>query len=36
MIWAVLTFFPIQGAQTLWYQNLFAAVFVVVFNDFFL
>jgi len=32
MIWAVLTFFPIQGAQTLWYQNLFAAVFVVVFG----
>jgi putative OPT family oligopeptide transporter len=32
MIWAVLTFFPIQGAQTQWYQNLFAAVFVVVFG----
>jgi putative OPT family oligopeptide transporter len=32
MIWAVLTFFPIQGAQTEWYQNLFAAVFVVVFG----
>src|SRR5258708_29360694 len=27
MIWAVLTFFPIQGAQTQPYQNLFAAVF---------
>src|SRR3984957_6330870 len=32
MILAVLTFFPIQGAQTQWYQNLFAAVFVVVFG----
>jgi len=32
MIWAVLTFFPIQGAQTQPYQNLFAAVFVVVFG----
>jgi len=32
MIWAVLTFFPIPGAQTQWYQNLFAAVFVVVFG----
>jgi putative OPT family oligopeptide transporter len=32
MIWSVLTFFPIQGAQTQWYQNLFAAVFVVVFG----
>ncbi len=32
MIWAVLTFFPIQGAQTQWYQNAFAAVFVVVFG----
>src|SRR5260221_9513953 len=30
MIWAVLTFFPIEGAQTQWYQNLFAAVVVVV------
>jgi hypothetical protein len=32
MIWVLLTFFPIQGAQTQWYQNLFAAVFVVVFG----
>lgn len=32
MIWVVLTFFPIPGAQTQWYQNLFAAVFVVVFG----
>src|SRR6202022_1578706 len=28
----LLTFFPIPGAQTQWYQNLFAAVFVVVFG----
>ena len=32
MIWVLLSFFPIQGAQTYWYQNLFAAVFVVVFG----
>lgn len=32
MLWVVLTFFPVQGAQTQWYQNLFAAVFVVVFG----
>ena len=32
MIWVVLTFFPIEGAQTQWWQNLFAAVFVVVFG----
>ncbi|HXL21317.1 MAG TPA: oligopeptide transporter, OPT family [Candidatus Dormibacteraeota bacterium] len=32
MLWVLLTFFPIQGAQTQWYQNLFAAVFVVVFG----
>jgi len=32
MLWVVLNFFPIQGAQTQWYQNLFAAVFVVVFG----
>ncbi len=32
MLWVVLTFFPVQGAQTAWYQNLFAAVFVVVFG----
>jgi putative OPT family oligopeptide transporter len=32
MIWVVLSFFPIPGAQTQWYQNLFAAVFVVVFG----
>jgi uncharacterized oligopeptide transporter (OPT) family protein len=32
MIWVVLTFLPIQGAQTQWWQNLFAGVFVVVFG----
>jgi putative OPT family oligopeptide transporter len=32
MMWVLLTFRPIPGAQTLWYQNLFAAVFVVVFG----
>ena len=32
MIWAVLTFLPIEGAQTAWWQNLFAGVFVVVFG----
>jgi putative OPT family oligopeptide transporter len=32
MIWVLLSFFPIEGAQTYWYQNLFAAVFVVVFG----
>jgi putative OPT family oligopeptide transporter len=32
MMWVLLTFHPIQGAATRWYQNLFAAVFVVVFG----
>ena len=32
MLWVLLTFFPIEGAQTFWYQNLFAAVFVVIFG----
>src|SRR6476660_2839516 len=32
MMWVLLTFHPIQGAATRWYQNLFAAVFVVVFE----
>ena len=32
MMWVLLTFRPIPGAQTLWYQNIFAAVFVVVFG----
>jgi putative OPT family oligopeptide transporter len=31
MMWVLLTFHPMQGASTFWYQNLFAAVFVVVF-----
>src|SRR5204863_9310772 len=32
MMWVLLTFHPMQGASTFWYQNLFAAVFVVVFG----
>jgi putative OPT family oligopeptide transporter len=32
MMWVLLTFHPIQGAATRWYQNLFAAVFVVIFG----
>jgi len=32
MLWILLTFHPIQGAATHWHQNLFAAVFVVVFG----
>jgi len=32
MMWILLTFRPIPGAQTHWYQNIFAAVFVVVFG----
>jgi putative OPT family oligopeptide transporter len=32
MMWVLLTFHPMRGASTLWYQNLFAAVFVVVFG----
>jgi putative OPT family oligopeptide transporter len=32
MVWVLLTFHPMKGAATLWYQNLFAAVFVVVFG----
>jgi len=32
MIWVLLTFFPIEGEQTQWYQNLFAGIFVVVFG----
>jgi putative OPT family oligopeptide transporter len=32
MMWVLLTFHPMQGAQTQWYQNLFAGVFVVVFG----
>lgn len=32
MMWVLLTFFPMQGAATRWFHNLFAAVFVVVFG----
>lgn len=32
MMWILLTFHPMKGASTFWYQNLFAAVFVVVFG----
>jgi putative OPT family oligopeptide transporter len=32
MMWALLTFRPVPGAYTEWYQNLIAAVFVVVFG----
>src|ERR1700687_134199 len=32
MMWVLLTFHPMQGASTYWYQNLFAALFVVVFG----
>jgi putative OPT family oligopeptide transporter len=32
MMWVLLTFHPIPGAQTQWYQNLFAGVFVTVFG----
>jgi len=32
MMWVLLTFHPMQGASTRWYQNLFAGVFVVVFG----
>lgn len=32
MMWVLLTFHPMRGAATLWYQNLFAAVFVVIFG----
>jgi len=32
MMWVLLTFHPMQGAATRWYQNLFAGVFVVIFG----
>ncbi len=32
MMWVLLTFHPMQGAATRWYQNLFAGVFVTVFG----
>jgi uncharacterized oligopeptide transporter (OPT) family protein len=31
-MWILLTFHPIQGAETRWYHNLFAGVFVTVFG----
>ena len=32
MMWVLLTFHPIPGANTSWYQNLLAGIFVVVFG----
>ena len=32
MMWAMLTFKPVPGAYTAWYQNVLAAVFVIVFG----
>jgi putative OPT family oligopeptide transporter len=32
MMWILLTFHPMPGAQTQWYQNLFAGIFVTVFG----
>ena len=32
MMWVLLTFHPMEGAATRWYQNLFAGFFVVVFG----
>lgn len=32
MMWAMLTFYPVQGAYTTWYANIAAAVFVVIFG----
>ncbi len=32
MMWFLLTFHPMEGAATRWYQNLFAGLFVVVFG----
>ncbi len=32
MMWVLLTFHPMKGAGTLWYQNLFAGIFVVIFG----
>lgn len=32
MMWVLLTFDPMQGAATAWYQNVFAGIFVVVFG----
>jgi putative OPT family oligopeptide transporter len=32
MMWILLTFHPMKGAATSWWQNLFAGIFVVVFG----
>jgi putative OPT family oligopeptide transporter len=32
MMWILLTFLPMKGASTNWYQNAFAGVFVVIFG----
>ncbi len=32
MMWILLTFHPIPGAETHWYQNLFAGIFVTIFG----
>lgn len=32
MLWVLLTFHPMKGADTAWYQNLFAGIFVVIFG----
>jgi len=32
MMWVLLTFYPMKDASTLWWQNLFAGIFVVVFG----
>ena len=32
MMWVLLTFHPMKGAQTAWYHNLLAGIFVVVFG----
>ncbi|HSY33019.1 MAG TPA: oligopeptide transporter, OPT family [Verrucomicrobiae bacterium] len=32
MMWILLTFHPIPGAETRWYHNLFAGIFVTVFG----
>jgi len=32
MMWILLTFHPMKGAQTAWYHNLLAGIFVVIFG----
>ena len=32
LVWVVLTFHPVQGAETRWFHNLFAGIFVTVFG----